>query len=131
MLLWDVQPLPPPGPLDALHVHRPASLPKERRDAAVAVAPVLPGERDDALSDNMSAVDVLDNDKLKIIAYELLKGLRANASIDWVHRNSARARLWALVKRIPRRYGYLPDLEDAVGRAVIAHAEAMLREMTI
>jgi len=34
-------------PLDPLDVHRPASLPKERRDASVAVAPIFRGERDD------------------------------------------------------------------------------------
>ena len=47
LLLWNLQPLPPPYTLYALHVHRPTGLPKERRDAPVAVAPVLRGERDD------------------------------------------------------------------------------------
>jgi len=47
----------------------------------------------DALADNKSAVDILGNDQLKIIVHELLKGLKANVSIDWAHRESARARL--------------------------------------
>jgi len=80
----------------------------------------------DALADNQSAVDVLGNDQLKIIAHELLKGLRANATIDWAHRDSARARLRVLVKRILRKYGYPPDLEDAAVRGVLAQAEAIL-----
>ena len=74
----------------------------------------------DALADKQSAVDVLGNDQLKIIEHELLKGLRANATIDWAHRDSARARLRVLVKRILRKYGYPPDLEDAAVRGVLA-----------
>jgi type I restriction enzyme R subunit len=83
----------------------------------------------DALADNQSAVDILGNDQLKIIAHELLKGLRANVSIDWAHRDSARARLRVLVKRILRKYGYPPDLEDAAVRGVLAQAEALLSEL--
>ena len=83
----------------------------------------------DALADNQSAVDVLGNDQLKIIAHELLKGLRANATIDWAHRDSARARLRVLVKRILRKYGYPPDLEDAAVRGVLAQAEALLETL--
>jgi type I restriction enzyme R subunit len=84
----------------------------------------------DALADNQSAVDILGNDQLKIIAHELLKGLKANVSIDWAHRDSARARLRVLVKRILRKYGYPPDLEDAAVQGVLAQAEALLSEIT-
>ncbi len=85
----------------------------------------------DALADNQSAVDILGNDQLKIIAHELLNGLKANVSIDWAHRESARARLRVLVKRVLRKYGYPPDLEDAAVRGVLAQAEAMLSEMSV
>ncbi|MBZ0129547.1 MAG: type I restriction endonuclease subunit R [Rhodobacteraceae bacterium] len=84
----------------------------------------------DALADNQSAVDVLGNDQLKIIAHELLMGLKANVSIDWAHRDGARARLRVLVKRILRKYGYPPDLEDTAVQGVLAQAEAMLSEST-
>ena len=84
----------------------------------------------DALADNQSAVDVLGNDQLKIIAHELLKGLQANVSVDWAHRDSARARLRVLVKRILRKYGYPPDLQDEAVRGVLAQAEAMLAQAT-
>jgi type I restriction enzyme, R subunit len=83
----------------------------------------------DALADNQSAVDVLGNDQLKIIAHELLKSLKATVSIDWAHRDSARARLRVLVKRILRKYGYPPDLEDAAVRGVLEQAEALLSEI--
>jgi type I restriction enzyme R subunit len=83
----------------------------------------------DALADNQSAIDVLGNDQLKLIAHELLKGLKANVSIDWAHRDSARARLRVLVKRILRQYGYPPDLEDAAVQGVLAQAEVLLSEI--
>jgi type I restriction enzyme R subunit len=47
----------------------------------------------DALADNQSAVDIMGNDSLKVIAAELVNGLKANASVDWSHRESARAEL--------------------------------------
>jgi hypothetical protein len=47
LLLGNLEPLPPPDPLDPHPVHRPASLPKERRDPAVALPSILRGERDD------------------------------------------------------------------------------------
>jgi len=80
----------------------------------------------DALADNKSAVEVLGNDQLKVIAHELLKTLQANVTVDWSHRDSARARLRVLVKRILRKYGYPPDLQDEAVRGVLAQAEAML-----
>jgi type I restriction enzyme R subunit len=83
----------------------------------------------DALADNQSAVEVMGNDKLKVIAHELLKSLQANVTVDWAHRDSARARLRVLVKRILRKYGYPPDLEDAAVRGVLAQAEALLAEI--
>jgi type I restriction enzyme R subunit len=79
----------------------------------------------DALADNESAVDVMGNDQLKIIANELLQGLRASITIDWAHRDSARARLRVLVKRILRKYGYPPDLQDGAVQVVLQQAEAL------
>lgn len=73
---------------------------------------------------------VRGNDQLKIIAHQILKGLKANVSIDWAHRDSARARLRVLVKRILRQYGYPPDLEDAAVQGVLAQAEALLSEIS-
>lgn len=79
----------------------------------------------DALADNESAVQVMGNDQLKIIAHELLQGLQSNITIDWAHRDSARARLRVLVKRILRKYGYPPDLQDGAVQIVLQQAEAL------
>ena len=79
----------------------------------------------DALAENDSAVQAMGNDTLKVIAHELLVSLKGNVSVDWAHRDSARARMRVLVKRILRKYGYPPDLQDAAVQTVLQQAEAL------
>jgi type I restriction enzyme R subunit len=79
----------------------------------------------DALAQNESAVEVMGNDQLRIIAHELLSSLKKNAAVDWQHRETARARMRILVKRILRKYGYPPDLQDVAVQTVLQQAEAM------
>ena len=79
----------------------------------------------DALAQNESAVEVMGNDQLRVIAQELLNSLKSNASVDWQHRESARARMRVLVKRILRKHGYPPDLQDAAVQTVLQQAEVL------
>ena len=79
----------------------------------------------DALAQNESAVEVMGNDQLRVIAHELLNSLKNNASVDWQHREPARARMRILVKRILRKHGYPPDLQDAAVQTVLQQAEAL------
>ncbi|MCC7406350.1 MAG: type I restriction endonuclease subunit R [Bdellovibrionales bacterium] len=82
----------------------------------------------DALAENQSAIEVLGDDKLKLIAHEVLVSLKQNVSVDWAHRESARARLRVLVKKILRKYGYPPDLQDAAVQTVLQQAEVLCKE---
>ncbi|MEA1048833.1 type I restriction endonuclease subunit R [Lamprobacter modestohalophilus] len=77
----------------------------------------------DALAENQSAVEVMGNDQLKVIAHELLVQLQGNVTVDWAHRENARAKMRVLVKRILRKYGYPPDLQAAAVQTVLAQAE--------
>ena len=79
----------------------------------------------DALAENESAIEVMGDDRLKVIAHELLISLRENVTVDWTHREPARARIRVLVKRILRKYGYPPDLQDAAVRTVLEQAESI------
>jgi type I restriction enzyme R subunit len=79
----------------------------------------------DALADNQSAVEVMGDAKLRVIATVLLNQLKQNVSIDWTRRDSARARMRVLVKRILRHYGYPPDLQDAAVQTVLQQAEVL------
>ncbi len=79
----------------------------------------------DALAENASAVEVMGNDLLKVIAADLLKSLKSGITVDWAHRESARARLRVLVKRILRKHGYPPDLQNEAVKTVLRQAEAL------
>ena len=46
LLLWDLQPLSLPRPLDALVIDRPAGLAQKRSNAAIAIATILPCQLD-------------------------------------------------------------------------------------
>ena len=82
----------------------------------------------DALAANASAVQAMGDDKLKLIAAELITQVRKSVSIDWTLREGARAKIRVLVKRILNKYGYPPDLQDVAVRTVLAQAELLCAE---
>lgn len=82
----------------------------------------------DALAESESAVELMGNDSLKVIAHELLVSLKGSVTVDWSHRESARARMRVLVKRILRKHGYPPDLQDQAVQTVLRQAEALSSE---
>lgn len=82
----------------------------------------------DALAEHERAVEVLGSEQLRIIAARLVEDLRSNVTVDWHHRESARAHMRRLVKRILRQFGYPPDLSDLAVQTVLAQAETLLRE---
>ena len=84
-----------------------------------------------ALADNESAVEVMGNDHLKVIATELLKSLKRSVTVDWAHRESARARMRVNVKRILKRYGYPPDPQDAAVQTVLQQAETISEQWLV
>jgi type I restriction enzyme R subunit len=67
----------------------------------------------------------MGNDALKVIAHELLTSLKGKVTVDWSHRESARAKMRVLVKRILRKHGYPPDLQDGAVQTVLQQAEAL------
>ncbi|WP_419596142.1 type I restriction enzyme endonuclease domain-containing protein, partial [Thiolapillus sp.] len=79
----------------------------------------------DALAENESAIEAMGDEQLRVIAHELLTNVKSNVSIDWAHRESARARMRVLVKRILRKYGYPPDLQEAAVQTVLQQAEVL------
>jgi len=83
----------------------------------------------DALAANESAVRALGNDQLKVIAAELITQVRKSATIDWTLRESARAKIRVIVKRILNKYGYPPDLQDQAVQTVLQQAELLCAEV--
>jgi len=82
----------------------------------------------DALAENKNALDLMGDDQLKIISHELVVQVKKNLSVDWMHRDSARARIRILVKRILKKYGYPPDLQEDAVQTVLQQAEALSAE---
>jgi len=82
----------------------------------------------DALAANDSAVQAMGDDKLKLIAAELITQVKKSVTIDWTLRESARARIRVMVKRILNKYGYPPDLQEQAVKTVLAQAELLCAE---
>jgi type I restriction enzyme R subunit len=79
----------------------------------------------DALANNESAALELGDEILKKIAHELTENLRQNLSVDWSQRESVRAKLRLMVKRILRKYKYPPDQQEEAIQTVLQQAEAL------
>ena len=79
----------------------------------------------DALETNDSAVRVLGDETLCVIARELVQTVRTNVTIDWTLRENVRANLRRLVRRILRKHGYPPDKQEAATRTVLEQAEVL------
>ena len=85
----------------------------------------------DALAENESARQVMAEPTLRVIAHELVTVIKGNVSVDWMHRDSARANIRRHVKRLLRKYGYPPDLQDAAVQNVLQQAEALSAEWAV
>jgi type I restriction enzyme R subunit len=79
----------------------------------------------DALEVNDSAVQVLGDETLRTIARELVDTVKKNVTIDWAVKESVRARLRVMVRRILRRYGYPPDKQEQATQTVLQQAELL------
>ena len=82
----------------------------------------------DALANNESAVRAMGNQELRVIAAELVTKVRASVTIDWTLRESARAKIRVMVKKILKHYGYPPDLQDEAVKTVLESAELMCKD---
>ena len=79
----------------------------------------------DALAANESAIKAMGDDKLKLIAAELIKMVRKSVTIDWTLREGARAKIRVIVKRILNKWGYPPDLQEEAVKTVLQQAELL------
>ena len=84
----------------------------------------------DALAENGSATELMGNAELRFIASELVKAVRENSGMDWWRFDQRRKKVRTTIRRILRKYGYPPDLEDAAIRTVVLQAEALAAEVT-
>jgi type I restriction enzyme R subunit len=81
----------------------------------------------DALEVNDSAVAVLGDETLRLIAQELVKAVRNSITIDWTVRENVRAQMRVIIKRILRKYGYPPDKQARATELVLEQAEVLCK----
>ncbi len=84
----------------------------------------------DALARNDSAVQIMSNSELQVIATELVGTVRGRTGPDWWRRENVRAGMRVAVKRILQRHGYPPDLETEAVKTVLRQAEALATEFS-
>jgi type I restriction enzyme R subunit len=82
-----------------------------------------------ALEVNNSAVSILGDEILKHIAQELLKTVRSSTTIDWTIKESVQANLRRNVRRILRKFGYPPDLQEKAVETVITQAKMLAEDL--
>ena len=82
-----------------------------------------------AIADNDSARQVMEKEKLRELAVVLYEKVKENASIDWTIKESVKAKLKVIVKRILRQYGYPPDMQILATETVLKQAELIADEL--
>jgi len=82
----------------------------------------------DALEVNDSAVKVLGDETLRIIARELVDTVRKNVTIDWTLRETVQAKLRVMVKRILHKHGYPPDKQKKATETVLEQASMLCKD---
>ena len=83
----------------------------------------------DALASNQSAVELMGNEELRVIATELVMTVRQNARVDWWRRDDIRKKLRVSIRRILRKHGFPPDLQSDAIKKVVQQAEVIAREL--
>ena len=77
----------------------------------------------DALAENGSAKEVMQNDTLRLMARKLTEIVKGMPKLDWTERESVRADLRRSVRRLLAIYGYPPDLAEDATKLVLRQAE--------
>lgn len=84
----------------------------------------------DALETNNSAVKILGDDTLRAIARELLQSVRNSTTVDWTIKESVQATLRRNIRRILRKHGYPPDLQEKAVQTVIDQAKLIAEDLS-
>lgn len=77
----------------------------------------------DALTKPQAIKDFYENDELIAITKELTDTLRKNKTIDWQKRESARAKMRMMIKKLLKKHKYPPEGMDDAVQTVMAQCE--------
>ena len=79
----------------------------------------------DALAMNESATAVMGDETLRDLAHILVQQVKSNTTIDWTIKESVRAQLRVIVRRLLRKYGYPPDEQEMATDRILQQAEML------
>lgn len=79
----------------------------------------------DALRDNDSAREAMQDETLKKIAHELTDIVRRDAKTDWSVKEQVRAKLRTTIKRLLLKHGYPPDKTPQATELILKQAETI------
>ncbi|MDD6824861.1 MAG: type I restriction endonuclease subunit R [Oscillospiraceae bacterium] len=77
----------------------------------------------DALTKPRAVCDFYEHDQLIAITKELTDALRSNKTVDWQKKESARAKMRMMIKRLLKKYKYPPDDQPEALDAVMKQCE--------
>ena len=84
----------------------------------------------DALTKPEAVRDFYTNEELVALTKELTETLRKNKTIDWQKKESARANMRRIVKRLLKKYKYPPEGQEDALKTVISQCETWTDNLT-
>ena len=82
----------------------------------------------DALLENNTGDEALKNEDIKFLAQELTEKLKGSITVDWEVRDSVRAKIRNIIRRMLRKYGYPPIRSQEAIDLVIKQAEVLAKD---
>lgn len=83
-----------------------------------------------AVANNESAKELMGKEVLRNLAVVITQKVKENASIDWTIKESVKAKLRSVVKRVLRQYGYPPDMQELATETVLKQAEIIASDIS-
>ena len=84
----------------------------------------------DALAERPEVLEQMGDETLKKLAVELTEKLRASTTVDWQVRDSVRASMRLMIRRLLRKYKYPPEGQENAVVMVLKQAEALADSWT-
>jgi type I restriction enzyme R subunit len=82
-----------------------------------------------AVAENNNPKELIQNEILRELAIVLTASIRKSVTLDWTIKESARAKLRVIVKRLLKKFGYPPDMALLATEAVLEQAEQLAEEL--
>lgn len=83
-----------------------------------------------AVANNESAKELMGKEMLRELAVVITQRVKENTSIDWTLKESVRAKVRSVVRRVLRQYGYPPNMQELTTETVLKQAEIIANDFS-